>query len=204
MLFGLVSTPQFGRDWFGPARRDGSISGEWGMWAFLASLSVFFIAGFVLLLLSRAGAGARWTESGAVQLPRLGLGLSTLFLLSSSGSLYWAERSVRRGRQRALRAGVVLSGLLGVAFLVSQAWNWWLVHSAGHLPRANLVGVFYILTALHVVHVLGGLIPLGIVTGRALAGRYTPERHAGLRLCGMYWHFLDGVWLVMAALLLLS
>lgn len=205
MFFGLISTPEFGRDWFGPGRRRGSVSGESGMWAFLASLAVFFIAAFVLFALCRSGAGAKWPAAGAVRLPRAGLALSTVLLVCSSGALHWASRSVRSGAQRGLRVGLLLTLLLGVGFLGSQAYNWWLVYETGPPPQTNfVVGLFYILTAMHVAHVIGGLVPLTIVTRRSFAGKYSADRHTGVRLCGMYWHFLDGVWLVMVVMLLMG
>ena len=58
------------------------------------------------------------------------------------------------------------------------------------------VGFQEALTALHGVHVVAGLIPMAVTTRRAYAGRYSAERHEGVTMCAMYWHFLDAVWLI--------
>jgi cytochrome c oxidase subunit 3 len=72
-------------------------------------------------------------------------------------------------------------------------------------PSANLYGfTFYMLTGLHAAHVIGGLALLAIVTVRAFCGRYSANAHAGVLYSTMYWHFLDGVWLVMFAVMLLG
>jgi cytochrome c oxidase subunit 3 len=63
---------------------------------------------------------------------------------------------------------------------------------------------FFVLTGLHGAHVVGGLIPLGVVTAKALRGRYGPDRASGAIYCGMYWHFLDAVWIVLYATLWLG
>ncbi|HMQ17036.1 MAG TPA: heme-copper oxidase subunit III [Phycisphaerae bacterium] len=204
MLFGLLSTPNFGDDWYGPERRGGAVPPTLAMWAFLASLAVFFVAAFVLFLYYRIRGGPGWPRPGAVELPRVGLLISTAVLLASSASLHWAQRSIRGGRQRGLRTGLLLTMALGVVFLACQGLNWAVLSARGLGGDANmLVALFYALTILHFVHVLGGLAPLAFVTARSFGGRYSAERHTGVRLCSMYWHFLDGVWVLMCAALFL-
>ena len=60
---------------------------------------------------------------------------------------------------------------------------------------------FYFLTALHAVHVLGGVLPLTVTTVRGALGRYGPDEHTGVHVMALYWHFLDAVWLVLFTVL---
>ena len=77
-------------------------------------------------------------------------------------------------------------GVIGVGVgIQSNLWAW----------------TFYVLTALHALHVLGGILPMAVVTRNALQHRYTPENHRGVTYVGMYWHFLDVAWLGLYATL---
>jgi cytochrome c oxidase subunit 3 len=165
---------------------------------FLASLAVFFVGAAVLFCVLRVTSN-RWPPPGSVQLP-VGVWVSTALLLLCSASVEWASHSVRRENLRAMRVALLLTTALGVGFLLSQCQNWVALHSAGLSATANtFVGLFYVLSALHLVHVLGGLVPLAIVTVRCLAA-VSPRRHSlGVRLCGLYWHFLDAAWLLLLA-----
>ena len=88
--------------------------------------------------------------------------------------------------------------ILGLSFLVMQVHNWSTLITSGVTPKNGLYGfTFFFLTALHAVHVIGGLIPLGLVTKRAWASVYSSSRHAGVTYCAFYWHFLDAVWVIM-------
>jgi cytochrome c oxidase subunit 3 len=97
---------------------------------------------------------------------------------------------------------MVATSALALGFLGAQllAWRELLAQNLG--PTDNLYGwTFYVLTAIHAAHVLGGLPPLAITTWRASRGFYGPADHRGITYCAMYWHFLDGVWIVLYATL---
>lgn len=182
-------------------------AGVLGLRLFLLSLGILFgavLIGYVVVRLSPA------LES-TIEIPPLprGLWLSTLFLLCSSGTIHLALTGVRRERPRWLRAGMVATIALGLAFLATQTLCWvsWagpLRSSLAEAQRAFLVTSFYVLTGLHAIHVIGGLVPLTVVTSRAFGDRYTSADHAGVRYCAMYWHFLDVVWLVLFATLMVA
>jgi heme/copper-type cytochrome/quinol oxidase subunit 3 len=95
---------------------------------------------------------------------------------------------------------------LGVAFLLVQTLNWWkMVAVDAVLATESLYAfTFYVLTGLHALHVVGGLIPLAITTWRSHRGAYSWADFQGVRQVGMYWHFLDAVWVVLFAVLLLA
>jgi cytochrome c oxidase subunit 3 len=172
-----------------------------GMMLFLASLTVLFAASMAGFLAVRLNAEA-WPPPGMPQLPH-GLWIGTVLLLVSSGTIHWALKAAKTGQPGALQKGLALTTLLGVGFLLCQLVVWWRLVSLDLTAQTNLYGFsFYMLTALHGLHVIGGLLPLSVTTWRARQGRYSPGEHTGVTLCAMYWHFLDVVWLVIFAFLL--
>jgi cytochrome c oxidase subunit III len=178
-------------------------AGKLGMTLFLAALSVLFAASITGYLVVRSRA-AVWPPPGMPRLPS-GLWISTLIILLSSATVETALRAARGGRQASLRRAILMTLILGVAFLVSQTINWSGLISVRFTAQANLYAfTFYMLTGLHAAHVIGGLIPLGIVTRNAYAGRYSPDRSEGVLYVRMYWHFLAAVWLVMFVLLIVA
>ncbi|MCZ6542722.1 MAG: cytochrome c oxidase subunit 3, partial [Planctomycetota bacterium] len=79
-----------------------------------------------------------------------------------------------------------------------------LTASLDEVQKAFVLTGFYVLTGVHALHVIGGLIPLAAVTIRSFRNRYSSTDHAAVRYCAMYWHFLDGVWIVLFATLMLG
>jgi len=178
-------------------------AGKLGMGLLILSLSVLFAASITGYLIVRGRAEA-WPPAGMPRLPR-GLWISTLLILASSATVESALRAIRAGRKPELQRGILLTTLLGFTFLVNQSVNWWGLIRVQFTAAANLYAfTFYMLTGLHAAHVIGGLVPLAVVTRRAYAGSYTAERHEGVLYCRMYWHFLAVVWLVMFVLLFLA
>ncbi len=180
-------------------------AGFFGMVLFLIALSMIFGATLFGYFYIRSGTPA-WPPPGSPPLPR-GLWLSTLLILLVSATIQWAQRSIRRDGQRSLRAALIATTLLATAFLVNQALNWKAVRAAvipPDSPALRYTSTFYILTGTHALHVLGGLVLLAIVTYRAFRGAYSSACHPGIRYSAMYWHFLDAVWLILFALLLLA
>lgn len=178
----------------------GSGAGMLGLRLFLASLSAVFAATLVAYLVVRARAEV-WPPPGVPQLPRT-LWVSTVLLVASSATITWAQRGARRGNGTALRRGLALTTLLGLAFLASQTRNWFVLVAANLTMRTNLYGfTFYLLTGLHALHVLGGLGPLAGLTVQAWRGPGSDLARRVVYLAA-YWHFLDAVWLVLFAVLL--
>lgn len=146
----------------------------------------------------------QWPPPDTPPLP-IGLWLSTALIVSSSITMHLALAAAKRGAGRRLTAMMLFTLLLAMAFIVSQVVNWWLAYAAQMPPDRNMYALtFYLLTGLHGLHIVGGLIPLTIVSAKAAGGRYTPDNHAGVGYCAMYWHFVDVVWLVMFVSLLVA
>jgi cytochrome c oxidase subunit 3 len=178
-------------------------AGKLGMKLLLASLSVLFASSIAGYLVVRVRAPA-WPPPGMPHLPS-GLWISTILILASSAGIESALRAARGGRRERLQRMTLVTAIIGLAFLISQTINWWGLITAKMTASANLYAfTFYMLTGLHAAHVIGGLIPLGIVTRNSYAGRYSAEQSDGVLFCRMYWHFLAVVWIVMFVLLIVT
>lgn len=178
-------------------------AGLFGMWLFLVALGVLFVSVILGYVVVRVDNGSDFIPEGAPPPPALLL-VSTALLLLSSVTMQGAVRAGRTGDARqGLR--MVCTVALALGFLALQAVAWWQLVRESLLPTDSLYAwTFYVLTALHALHVVGGLPPMAIVTARALRARYGPENHRGLVYCAMYWHFLDIVWVVLYATLWLG
>ena len=171
-----------------------------GLLLFLAALTMFFVAGIVSFVVIRVS-GSNSPPMGDLKMP-IGLWVSTAFLLASGATFHKAVREVRREKQAAFRRYIALTGLLTVVFLIVQAFSLTellAAHAVNRVRGFALYSLIMSLVVIHAVHVVGGLVPLGIVTKKAFQGHYDHEAHDGVRHCSMYWHFLEAVWLVMVA-----
>ncbi len=124
--------------------------------------------------------------------------LITVLLLSSSGTITAAERALKHGRVRAFGVWWLATILLGAAFLVGTAQEWHELITEHHLTiRTNLFGTtFYSLVGLHATHVLLGLIALTVVMLLTAARKVKQEHAWRTVVLGLYWHFVDVVWVV--------
>ena len=175
---------------------------RFGMWLFLASLAMLFGGCLVGFLVIRMRA-PEWPPVGSPGLPSA-FWLSTLLLVIVSALLVAAERAADAGQGSRLTRLLTVAVIVGVAFILSQVSGWARLAAASELPQNNLYlfGV-YVLSFLHVLHVVGGLVPLIWVTLRSRSGRYTATDHEGVTDVAMYWHFLGIVWLGILAVLAL-
>jgi len=130
---------------------------------------------------------------------------NTAILLLSSVAIEISRRAVRRGDIASMRRWLAASGLLGLAFLAGQLAAWrQLVNAGVYVPSTLQSGFFYILTGLHGLHLLGGVFALGFVMFRAMTHRLSAVDHEPLKLCALYWHVMDALWIYLFLLLLLS
>lgn len=170
-----------------------------GMRLFLASLSILFAAALVGVLVVRLRAPA-WPPPGAPHLPR-SLWVSTAILLVLSALLLQAVRAARGACVAATRRQLAAALTLAVAFLLAQTASWLRMLQAGLVPRHSLFAfAFYLLTVLHALHVVAGLVPLGLVTDRVGRGRYLGDPEP-VELVASYWHFLAISWVAIFLML---
>jgi cytochrome c oxidase subunit 3 len=164
-----------------------------GMLLFIISEIMIFGAFFTAYFFIRIAQGDPWPAPGT-KIPLAVAGFNTAILVSSSFTLHWAETSIKRNNRFGLRAGILSTLLLGATFLFVQINEY--VH-LGFAPSDSAQGtIFYGLTGLHGVHVCIGLILLSIVTVRSFRGHYSADGHRGLNIPGIYWHFVDIMWIV--------
>jgi cytochrome c oxidase subunit 3 len=179
-----------------PANRSSRVEPQLlGMLLFIISEVMVFGAFFTAYFFIRIVAdGHTWFPVDGKDLPVAVAGVNTAILVSSSFTLHWAENAIKAGNRFAFRAGMLTTFLLGLTFLFIQINEY--VH-IGFSPQDHAYGtVFYGLTGLHGAHVTIGLILLAMVNIRAFRGHFSPESHRGVEVPGIYWHFVDIMWIV--------
>jgi cytochrome c oxidase subunit 3 len=173
------------------------------MGCFLAALTMLFAASIILYLFVRHGA-PQWPPPGAPPLPR-SLWFSTGLILVSSITIQAALAGIARDNRRVLSIGLGLTLLLALGFIASQSVGWAALYASEmSQPVKQFVATFMILTVLHALHVLGGVIPLVVCTVSAMQQRYSSHNYQGVKNLVHYWHFLGGVWVVLFAVLELT
>ena len=165
-----------------------------GMLLFIISEVMLFGAFFTAYFFIRVVADSGWFPIDGKDLPKLVAGVNTAVLVSSSFTMHWALEGARRGNRRAMQIGLLSTLALGATFLCVQINEY--VH-IGFSPHDNAqASIFYGLTGLHGAHVFVGLTLLSFATTRAFRGHFTPKEHRGVEVPGIYWHFVDVMWIV--------
>jgi len=177
-----------------PANRSSRVEPQLlGMMLFIISEIMVFGAFFTAYFFIRVAEGNPWPAPGT-KLPVEVAGMNTAILVSSSFTLHWAEQCIKKGNRFGLKAGMLLTFLLGCSFLFIQINEY---ANIGFAPQDHAQQtIFFSLTGLHGAHVFIGLLLLLFVTVRAFRGHYSPEEHRGVEVPGIYWHFVDVMWLV--------
>jgi cytochrome c oxidase subunit 3 len=133
------------------------------------------------------------------------LWLNTGVLIVSSVALQRAQAAAGRGQMESMRAGLLAGGVSAFAFLAGQLVAWRQLTAAGYFLASNPANAFfYLITAVHGLHLLGGLVALGRTIARVYGGFDVEEVRLSVELCATYWHFLLLVWLVLFGVLLLT
>lgn len=176
---------------------------EMGLVFLLASLGMLFASMLVGYFTVRTMAG-EWPPPGTPQLPS-SLWAGTALLVLGSFTVQAGLSAVRSGKPARLATWLRVTLALGILFLAVQAWNWTALIRVHGGPTDGMYGfLFFVLTMLHAVHVIGGLLPLGVAVSRTGSGRYSRSSHHGIRSLAIYWHFLGVTWLVLFAVLYLA
>jgi cytochrome c oxidase subunit 3 len=127
---------------------------------------------------------------------------NTIVLILSSAALQWAQVSVRRGQMNRMRVGLLAGGAFAVVFLIGQILAWRQLASMDYFEATNpAVAFFYLITGLHGLHLLGGLVAWGRTAARVWGDFDVAKVRQSVELCTIYWHFLLLVWLVLFGLL---
>ena len=164
-----------------------------GMLLFIISEIMLFGAFFTAYFFIRVVNNDGWFPINDTDLPVAIAGVNTAILISSSFTMHWALEGARNGNRRALQVGLLTTVALGLTFLCVQINEY--VH-IGFAAHDNAQGsIFYGLTGLHGCHVFVGLMLLTFATVRAFRGHFTEKEHRGVEVPGIYWHFVDVMWI---------
>ncbi|HSP74176.1 MAG TPA: heme-copper oxidase subunit III [Gaiellaceae bacterium] len=165
-----------------------------GMFLFIASevmlFGAFFTAYFFIRVVNKAPA---WPPH-PYEFPKYVAGVNTAILITSSFTVHWALQAIKRNDRAGLRAGLVLTFLLGLTFLITQLVEYARIGFAPH--TGAFASVFFCLTGLHGAHVFVGLSILLAMTIRSFRGHFSADAHHGVEIGGIYWHFVDIMWVV--------
>ena len=168
-----------------------------GLGVFLAvatSLFALLISAYHMRMM-----GADWTR---LPVPRV-LWLNSAVLILASIAMQWTRVAARWGQLDRVKNGLIAGGALTFSFLAGRLWAWQQMDAAGYFLTANpAYSFFYLLTALHGLHLLGGLWVWGRTTAKVLRGVEVGKVRLSVELCTVYWHYLLLVWLVLFAVLL--
>ena len=170
-----------------------------GLGVFLAvvgALFALFISAYVMRM-----SLADWRP---VPKPTL-LWINTGVLMLASGALQWARSAADRGDADKVKTALLAAGAATLAFMVGQAWAWRQLTAEGWFLASNPASTFfYLITAMHGLHILGGLVALARNAVRAWRGTDPERLRLGLELCSLYWDFLLLIWLILFGLLWLT
>jgi len=164
------------------------------MWLFLASDCLFFGAFISAYLLYRGRPQSGPTPKELFNIPFTSA--TSFILLMSSLAMVLALAAIQRGDHRRFRLWILATALFGATFIAGQVYEFTEFYREGLHLGTNLFGTtFFVLTGLHGAHVTIGIVWLLSLWGRSMQGGLPTERHEAVELAGLYWHFVDVVWI---------
>jgi cytochrome c oxidase subunit 3 len=186
-----------------------------GMWIFIIQEVMFFGGLFTAYMLYRIWYPAAWSE-GSAELDIVLGGVNTVVLIASSLTMALAVRAAQTGKQKAIVNWLIVTMTLGLTFLVIKgfeyAHKWELRHvpglnfhaEPGQAPQVEIfLSLYFALTGLHALHMVVGFILLAVIAWMAHKKRFSPEWYTPVEMSGLYWHFVDIVWIFLFPLLYL-
>lgn len=165
-----------------------------GMLLFLVSEAMLFGSFFTSYFFLRVVNDVSPWPPDPFEFPKAIAGMNTAILLSSSFTVHYALHAIKKGNRFGMQAGLATTLALGIAFLATQINEY--VKAGFSIHDGAFASIFYGLTGLHGAHVFVGLTLLSIMTMRAFRGHFSPGAHAGVEMAGIYWHFVDAMWIV--------
>ena len=177
-------------------------SRKMAMWIFLSTEIMFFAA----LAGAFMGFKIEATEAFVQAEEELNLALATVgtsVLIISSFAVVMGLEAIQSNDRRVFRNWMGIALLLGASFVTIQAIEWYELFQHDITAETLFGSSFYLATGFHGLHVIGGVVWLGIVLLRARRGLYSPDNYMGVEMFGLYWHFVDVVWIVLFTLIYL-
>jgi cytochrome c oxidase subunit III len=185
-------------------RYEAPLTPGWGklmMWVFLCSDAMSFAGLLAAYAAVRMGSADWPVPASKLDVPLTAL--NTFILICSSVTMVKALAAIRRGDRKWFLLNLLGTMLGGSIFLGIQAWEWTHLIHEGMTIQSNPWGVntlfgatFFILTGFHGCHVLSGVIYLGCILIKGARGGYTKEKNSPVEIVGLYWHFVDLIWIL--------
>ncbi len=187
-----------------------------GMWIFLVTEVMFFGGLLMAYMLYRVWYPEAWSE-GSEQLSIALGGTNTVVLIASSLTMALAVRAAQTGRQAKVIVGWLgITMAFGLTFLVIKFFEYKEKFELGHVPGPNFheegphaaqlqifYSLYFALTGLHALHMIIGFVLLSVIAWMASKGRFSAEWYTPVEMSGLYWHFVDIVWIFLFPLLYL-
>src|SRR3990170_2899071 len=182
-----------------PGEHDYAVTGidsrKLGMWAFLASECLFFGALISSYLLYRTRGPEGQRPGDVYDIPYTSV--SSFVLLMSSLTMVLALGAIQRGDHQQLRTWLLATALLGTVFIGGQVYEFTVfTHEGLNLSSSVAATSFFVLTGFHGMHVTVGILWLLSLIGMSLRGQIPVERSLDIEIAGLYWHFVDVVWIL--------
>lgn len=171
-----------------------------GIWMGIVSISMLFVA-LTSAMLVRAEIQSNWVHA---EIPSI-LYFNTLVLVLSSMTLEVSRRSLNRGAEKKFRGYLYATTALGIVFITGQLLAWRELAARGIYVTTNpSSSFFYVLTAAHGVHLIGGILALFYLLFRSGKIIRIPQKRIAVEVTAIYWHFMDGLWIYILILLKLK
>lgn len=188
----------------------------WGkamMWIFLLSDTFIFSCFLIAYMTVRWSSPVPWPLTSEVfaltlfghHIPLILIAIMTFILITSSGTMALAVNYGYRGNKKVTGILMLVTALLGLSFVGMQAFEWTKLIEEGVRPWGNPMGapqfgaIFFMVTGFHGLHVSIGVIYLTTVAIKVLRGHYENRGYAIVEITGLYWHFVDLVWVFIFA-----
>ncbi len=176
--------------------------GKFGMWVFLVSEIMFFTGLIGSYLVLRLGSDNWPNPWDTLNVPLLTI--NTTILLTSSLTMVLAVSSIQRGDVSATAKNLLWTALLGLVFLIVKVVDYIHMIHNGFTVSSNLFGsCYYLLTGFHGLHVLSGVILMIYLFVKTRRGQFSANNYVRIESSGLYWHFIDAVWVILFAFLCL-
>lgn len=168
-----------------------------GMWVFLGSEVMFFTALIGAYIILRVGHPTAFKAPGEVLAVNI-TAVNTFLLICSSVTMVKAFAAVQDGLIDKLKMWLVATVVIGATFVGVQVYEYRELMHKGFVPSEGVYGsTFYVMTGFHGFHVTIGVICLIFVAWKAFQGKYSSTDHRGVEVVGLYWHFVDLVWIIL-------
>jgi cytochrome c oxidase subunit 3 len=174
-----------------------------GIWCFLATEVLLFGGLFTAYTVFRISAPEMF-HTEYLKLNRLFGAVNTVVLICSSLTVALGIAAIRQGKQQMLKVYLILTLLLAAAFLGVKYAEYSEHIAVGELPGTNnFFSLYYMMTGLHAIHVFAGMAALTAMLVMAQRGKFSAEEHNPVEITGLYWHFVDLVWIYLFPMLYL-